>query len=136
MKGFYSVVFLLHLTGICAAQERDTTAPAVKVRSNLVMVPVFVSTKHGNPVFGLKADDFVLTDNGLLQHLTLEEDSDSQPLALAIVVETGGAGATHLADYRDLDAILEVLVGNVERRVSVIAFDGKPHLIVPFSSKT
>ena len=136
MRALSSFVFLLYLTGVCAVQERDSTAPAVKVRSNLVMVPVFVSTKHGNPVFDLKAGDFVLTDNGIPQHLTLEEDSDSQPLALAIVVETGGAGVTHLADYQGLDSILDVLVGNVEHRVSVIAFDGKPHLIVPFSSET
>jgi hypothetical protein len=72
----------------------------------------------------------------ILKHATLEEDTDSQPLALAILVETGGAGATHLAAYQELDAIFEALVGNVERRVAVIAFDGKPHLIVPFSSKT
>ena len=79
------------------------------------MVPVFVSTNHGQPVFGLKANDFVLTDNGNPQHATLEVDTDSQPLALAIVVETGGAGATHLDDYKELDSILDSLVGNVER---------------------
>jgi VWFA-related protein len=100
------------------------------------MVPVFVSNAHGYPVFELKSSDFVLTDNGNLQPASLEEDPDSQPLALAIVVETGGAGATHLADYQQLDSILDALVGNVERRVAVVAFDGKPHLIAPFSAKT
>ena len=100
------------------------------------MVPVFVSTKQGLPVFGLKANDFALTDNGAAQPLTLEEDTDAQPLALTIVVETGGAGATHLQDYQTLDSIVDALVGNVERRIAVIAFDGKSHLVLPFSSKT
>lgn len=136
MKPLSSFVLLFCLTGVCVAQEGVTTQPSVKVRSNLVMVPVFASGKHGRPVLDLKATDFVLTDNGIPQLLTLEEGTDSQPLALAIVVETGDAGATHLADYQELDSILEALVGNVEHHVAVIAFDGKPHLIVPFSSKT
>ena len=124
------------LTGVCEAQEANAAPAAIKVRSNLVVVPVFVSSRNGHPVFGLKPNEFVLRDNGNIQRATLEEGTDSQPLALAIMVETGGAGATHLADYQELDAILEALVGNVERRVAVIAFDGKPHLIVPFSPKT
>ena len=55
--------------------------------------PVFVKTKYGHVAFDLKADDFLLTDNGVSQHLSLEQDTDLQPLALAIVVKTGGAGA-------------------------------------------
>jgi hypothetical protein len=100
------------------------------------MVPVFVKTRYGDVVFDLKANDFLLTDNGASQLLTLEQDTDSQPLALAIVVETGGAGASHLADYRALDSVLNALIGNVEHRVAVIGFDGKPHLIVPFTIHT
>jgi VWFA-related protein len=135
MRHLCSLILLLCLTGVCDAQEGNTTTPAVKVRSNLVMVPVFVNTKFGQPVLDLKGNDFVLTDNGIPQLVTVEEDTDSQPLALAIVVETGGAGVRHLANYKELDPILDALVGNVERRVAVIAFDGKPHLIAPFSSK-
>lgn len=135
MRLLCSLILLLCITGASDAQQGGQTPPAVKVRSNLVMVPVFVNTKRGQAVLGLKRNDFVLTDNGIPQIVTLEEDTDSQPLALAIVVETGGAGATHLEDYRELDSTLDALVGNVERRVAVIAFDGKPHLIAPFSSK-
>jgi VWFA-related protein len=100
------------------------------------MVPVLVTTKAGKVVFELTADDFVVTDNGVPQHFTVDEDSGSQPLALAIVVETGGAGALHLDDYRGLDSILDALIGNVERRVAVIGFDSAPHLVMPFSSRT
>lgn len=132
----YSLILLFCVTGVCFAQESVTKQPSVKVRSNLVMVPVFVNSTHGRPVLDLTVNDFVLTDNGIPQTLTMEEGTDSQPLALAIVVETGGAGATHLADYQELDSILDALVGNVEHRVAVIAFDGRPHLIVPFSSQT
>src|SRR5712671_879346 len=136
MRSLSSLIFLLCLTSVCSAQESDTGQPAVTVRSTLVMVPVFVNSQEGRLVLDLKADDFVLTDNVVPQLLTLEQDTDSQPLALAIVVETGGAGAAHLSDYQELDSILDALVGSVEHRVTVIGFDATPHLIVPFSSNT
>ena len=79
-----------------------------------------MKTKGGQVVFELTADDFVLTDDGVPQQIRIEQDTDGQPLALAIVVETGGAGAQHLADYETLDAILDALIGNVEHRVALI----------------
>jgi VWFA-related protein len=136
MRSLSNLVFLLCLSSVSMAQKSDTGQSTVAVHSNLVMVPVFVNAKDGHVVFNLKADDFLLTDNGVSQLLSVEQDTDSQPLALAIVVETGGAGATHLANYQELDAILEALIGNVEHRVAVIGFDSTPHLIVPFTTKT
>ena len=136
MKSFYSLILVLCLASVCIAQESGTGQPTVTVHSTLVMVPVFVNNKEGHVVFDLKADDFLLTDNGVPQLLTLEQDTDSQPLALAIVVERGGEGARHLADYKELNSILDALIGNAEHRVAVIGFDGTPHLIVPFPSKT
>lgn len=110
--------------------------PTITVRSTLVEVPALVKTKDGQEVFELTPDDFALTDDGVPQHLTLDPDTDSRPLALAIVVETGGAGATHLADYRQLDPILDALIGNVEHQVAVIGFDTRPHLLLPFTPQT
>jgi VWFA-related protein len=138
MKGsvcIYSLLACLTAIGL-RAQPGDTGQPTVSVRTTLVQVPVLVKTKAGDVVFRLTADDFLLTDDGIPQKLTLDEDTDSQPLALAIVVETGGAGATHLDDYRQLDAILVALIGGVEHRVAVIGFDSTPHLLMPFSSST
>jgi hypothetical protein len=57
-------------------------------------------------------------------------------LALAIVVETGGAGAQHLRDYGQLDSVLDALIGNVEHRIAVIGFDSVPHLLMPFTPRT
>jgi VWFA-related protein len=118
------------------AQQTETPPPTLTVRSTLVLAPVLVKTKEGQVIFKLTAADFLLTDNGVRQNLTLVEDTDSQPLALAVVVETGGAGARHLADYRQLDAILDALVGGVEHRVALIGFDSAPHLLTPFASDT
>jgi VWFA-related protein len=116
-----------------SVQQAETAPPTLTVQSTLVLAPVLVKTRGGQVIFGLTADDFRLTDNGVPQNLTLVQDTDSQPLALAIVVETGGAGARHLADYGELDAIIDALVGGVEHRVAVIGFDSAPHLLKPFA---
>lgn len=131
--GFASVfAFLLCLTAVAAGAQE----PVLTVRSTLVQVPVQVKTKSGRNVFALTADDFIVTDNGVPQRITIDPDTDSQPLALAIVVETGGAGAHHLSDYYHLDPILDALIGNIDHRVAVIGFDSTPHLLVPFTPDT
>jgi VWFA-related protein len=106
------------------------------VRSNLVLVPVLVKTKVGEPVFSLTADDFILTDNGVPQSLRLEPDANTQPLALAVIIETGGQGASHLGDYNDLGAVLDAVIGDVAHRVAVISFDSKPRLEQDFTPDT
>src|SRR5580704_13794830 len=107
----------------CVAQQDEMHPPTVSVRSTLVMVPVLATNAEGNVVFGLHADDFYLTDNGLPQEVSIEDNTDSQPLPLAIVTETGGAGGQHLADYQGLDAMLDALVGNVDHQAALISFD-------------
>jgi VWFA-related protein len=102
----------------------------------LVLVPVLVKNKMGETVFSLKADDFILTDNGVPQLFRLELDTDSQPLALAVIVQTGGQGASHLPDYSGLGAVLDAVIGNVPHRVAVIGFDSKPRLEQDFTNST
>ena len=95
--------------------------------ANLVLVPTLVKTSSGEPVFGLTADNFILTDDGIEQKISLEENTDSQPLALVIVVQTGGAGGRRLDSYRRLGPLLDSVVGAVPHRVAVVGFDSEPH---------
>jgi VWFA-related protein len=92
-----------------------------------------VKTSKGEPVFGLTASDFILTDDGIEQRVSLEEDTDSQPLALVIVVQTGGAGGRRLDNYRRLGPLLDSMMGAVPHRVAVVGFDSKPHIEAEFT---
>ena len=118
------------------AQDAPEPGTTLTVRSSLVEVPVLVRTKSGETVFALEANDFLLSDNGAPQQVTVDTESGAQPLALAIVVETGGAGARHLRDYGKLDPVLERLTGNIDHRVAVISFDSEPQLLLPFTPQT
>src|SRR6201999_896985 len=110
---------LVLLCGVAAGAQSSEPASAgsdvtaLSVRSNLVLVPALVKTNSGELVFALTANDFILTDNGVPQTLQLEPDTDAQPVALAIIVQTGGWGASHLGDYHDLGAVLDAVVGDV-----------------------
>ena len=115
-----------------APADANTT---LRVESRLVQVPTLVTTKDGQIVFALTAPDFAVTDDGVPQVARLEEDTDSEPLALAVVVETGGAGARHVQDYAGLDAVLEGFVGGVEHRVAVIGVDSEPHVLLPWTAE-
>ncbi|MBZ5489614.1 MAG: VWA domain-containing protein [Acidobacteriia bacterium] len=114
----------------------DSQLPTLTSRSNLVLVPVLVKSKAARIVFSLTADDFILTDNGVPQPVRIEEGALGQPLALAVIVQTGGQGAAHLRDYRNLGAILDAVIGGVPHRAAVIAFDSKPRIEQDFTPDT
>lgn len=136
MKSLAAICLLFCLPAIPLWAQQNNPETTLTVRTTLVEVPALVTTRSGQVVFELTAADFLLTDDGVPQQLTLDPDTDSQPLALAIVVQTGGAGARHLADYHQLDAILDSLIGNIDHRVAVVTFDSMPHLLLPFSPDT
>jgi VWFA-related protein len=107
---------------------------SITAKSTLVLVPALVKTKSGQLVYTLKADDFLLTDDGVPQALRLEEDNGGQPLAMVICVEVGGAGRNHLHDYDGLAASLDNMLGGIPHKVAIVAFDSTPTLVHHFSS--
>jgi len=107
--------------------------PALSSRSELVLVPAFVKTRSGEPVFTLTNNDFTVTDDGVAQKATLDAETGSEPLALVIAVETGGSGAGQLEKYHDLSTLIDNLFGAIHHRVAVVAFDSSPQLVQKFS---
>jgi VWFA-related protein len=117
-------------------QQIPQSGNRIRTSSTVVLVPALVKTKSGETVFSLTADDFILTDNGVPQTLQLVTDTDSQPLALVVIVETGGQGAQHLRDYDNLGAVLDAVIGDVRHLVAVVNFDSKPRIAQDFTDDT
>ncbi|MGB8131796.1 MAG: VWA domain-containing protein [Candidatus Angelobacter sp.] len=138
---FVIALFLSFLCNVAHPQSSvqpspNSQLPTLTARSNLVLVPVLVKSKDRKIVFSLAAEDFNLTDNGIPQAVRVEEDALGQPLALAVIVQTGGQGTLHLRDYRNLGAILDAVIGGVSHRVAVIGFDSTARLVQDFTPDT
>jgi VWFA-related protein len=115
-----------------APAQTQPAPPTFTTQTTLVVVPTLVTTKAGEPVFTLAAKDFTVTDDGVPQKITID-DNGGQPLALVVVIETGGAGARQLELERPLHSMLDSVVGGVEHQVAVVSFDTTPHLVLDFT---
>jgi len=140
MKLCAALAFAAVLAGTPAARPQTASqdqappaAPTIRSNSTLVLVPALVRNKAGQLIFTLTANDFTLTDDGVPQKLTLEQDTGGEPLALVVVLEGGGAGARELEKYRALAPMIESVVGGVPHQLAVVGFDSAPVLVQNFT---
>jgi len=135
-----SMTVLLGVIGAALPAQQPTTdeqGSSFSSQTTNVLVPTLVRDAVGKVVYTLQADDFVLTDDEVPQELTLLQDTGGEPLALVIVIESGGAGARQFQKYErlvpPLAPMLWSIVGNVYHRVAVVTFDSSPKLIQTFT---
>jgi VWFA-related protein len=124
---FQSGVLFAALTGAGFAQTTLHTT------TTLVVVPTLVQTTGKEPVFSLTAADFLLTDNGVPQKVTLEEET-KRPLSLVVLMQTGGVAHGQFASYANLETMLASLLGGAPNKVSIVNFDSRPEAASPFTS--
>jgi len=121
------LLFPCAVCGICFAQGTasvDSTL-SLTTTSTLVLVPALVKTNVGTSHQTFRAEDFILTDNGVPQHVTLE-DVEHQPIAVVVLLQTGGAASRQIPYYAKLGTMLTYLVGNAAHRVALVTFDSQP----------
>lgn len=127
-------ILVLMLALLAGSAQGQQDAPAtLKANSTLVLVPALVRDAGGGLAYSLAAKDFLVTDDGIPQRVTLEE-TEGQPLALVVVMQTGGTAKKEFKAYRHLDTMLRGLAEANPARIAVVDFDDKPHLITPFSA--
>ena len=126
LAGLRFGVVVAALSGSACAQTTLHTT------TTLVVVPTRVQTQDKRLVFSLNADDFIVTDNGVRQKVTLEEESQ-RPLSLVVLIQTGGAARGQLPNYTNLETMLAEIVGEGPNRVSIVNFDSRPEAASPFT---
>jgi Ca-activated chloride channel family protein len=116
-----------------SAQE---TSPddVIRVRTDLVAVPLTVTDARGRRVSDLKREDFVLTDDGRNTNIDYFA-SGAQRIALMFVLDNSGSLREQLSRQRDAAIELFSRFGP-ESSVAVIRFGQQPRLIAPFTSET
>ena len=106
----------------------------IQSNSTLVVVPTLVQTPSGELVPNLRATDFLLTDNGVEQAVTLEE-VERQPVAVVVLMQTGGAAARQFQNYLGLTAMLDYLTRSSPHQVALVTFDSRPEQASDFISE-
>ena len=101
-------------------------APTLRANSTLVVAPALVRSAAGELVHGLTAKDFRVLDDGVAQSMSVEEQTVRQPIALVVLLQTGGAASRQFANFAGIGAMLEAMVAWVGHRVSVVTFDSQP----------
>jgi Ca-activated chloride channel family protein len=109
-------------------------ADVVRVRTDLVTIPAFVTDAKGRRINGLGQSDFTVRDNG--QPVTLAYfAAGAEHVALAFALDTSGSIREIVSQQRD--AALK-LFSRFKRgsRVAVLHFGEKAKLVVPFTTDT
>ncbi len=100
-----AVLVVLAAAGVAIPAQRATPnekSSNFTRQTTEVLVPALVQDAAGNVVYTLQAGDFALTDDGVPQELTLQQETGDEPLALVIVIEAGGAGARQFQKFERL----------------------------------
>ena len=82
---------------LSAGAQKPTPTPkaadedVIKVESRLIMVPVSVTDSNGQPVLGLTAESFRVSEDGHPQKIDQVSDAENAPLEIALLVDVSGS---------------------------------------------
>lgn len=109
-------------------------AQQISAHANLVPVPTLARDGHGNTIFGLHAQDFMIEDDGVPQVVHLDEDAESKPLSLMVAVQRGRRANREFGRISGLSALLDPLLNQPNSEAAVVYFDTKLNLAQDFTN--
>lgn len=137
VRNVRAAFLLLALAGLLISfQERtpaQTEAPVdevVRVRTDLITVPLFVTDKSGHRIGGLQMQDFIVRDNGRVVETTYFA-SGAERVALLFALDASGSARDIIVQQREAALALFSRFGK-ESRVSVMQFAETANLAAPF----
>ncbi|MBV8857793.1 MAG: VWA domain-containing protein [Acidobacteria bacterium] len=126
---------LLVFNFVCSAQEPTPTSSGdeevVRVRTDLVVVPVFVNDSHGRRVPGLTQADFQVLDNGRPVEASYFA-AGAETVALLFLLDASGSTRETITQQRETALALFSHFG-ARSRVAVIQFREQAELTQDFT---
>jgi len=114
------------------AVAQDTT---IRTTVPLVVLSTSVTDKHGQPVYGLNASDFVVLDNGKPRRVyAYPTDAALPPVALVVAVQTSGLSSAALAKINKVGAMIPQAVVGENGEAAVLSFDDQVNVVQNFTS--
>jgi VWFA-related protein len=141
---FLVALMLAQAVSICAQQLPPAEPPQpmpvpqgestnLRVTTTEVLVPTLVEKHGGGILYGLKASDFVLQDNGVPQNIRVQEEMDTAPVALVVAVEQGGASVLEFDKLAKMGPLLDVFLTDPRSQAALVGFDSEPHLLEDYT---
>ncbi len=107
-----------------AAAQADAPADETfRARSNLVIVPTLVKDAAGNIVYGLRAQDFEIEDDGVAQAVHLDEAPEDEPVSLMIAVQVGRRAKREFSRIQGLATLLDSVLTAPNTEAALLTFD-------------
>lgn len=123
------IALVLACSVLLAAQEQ----PTFRTQANVVLVPALVRDKSGNVLYGLKAGDFTIEDDGVPQTVRLDEAAEDDPVSLVVALQVGRRADYELPRMHGLGAMLAPIFQEPGSRVALLAFDSQVHPLENFT---
>jgi VWFA-related protein len=120
---------------IAACAHAWAQEPTFKTQAPLVVVPVTVSTKTGERLWGLTDGDFTLLDNGRERKVTVEPWGTYESYtALVVVIQTSSMSHAALLKVKKTAGMLDSITGE-GGEVAVITADSEVETRLAFTSR-
>jgi VWFA-related protein len=119
------LVWLAALVLISLGASAQQPATTLSVTTTNVLVPALVENGKGQVVYGLKADNFSLADNGVPQTLHLIDDLDTTPVSLVVCLERGRSSELQFEKFVRLAPLVEQFLGTGNGEVALVEFDSQ-----------
>jgi VWFA-related protein len=118
--------------GIPAAIPEGRRGPVFDAMARSVRIPVSVLDKRGEPVLGLKGEDFLISEDGRPQPVTFFS-GERKPLRIALALDVSGSMANKMKEVADaLRHFIDLLEPADE--ILVITFSADVHVDQDFTS--
>ena len=121
------LVFLSFLSLPASSQD------VIRSQSNVVLIPALVKDADGGTVYGLRAKDFVIEDDGVEQEVRLDETPEGQPISLVVAVQTGRRAYHEFPRMQGLKSMLSPLFELGTSRIALVEFDSQVKTAMRFS---
>jgi Ca-activated chloride channel family protein len=133
---FLSLTLLTHLTARDAAAQDVPAEPSdeevVRINTNLVTVPIYVTDSRRRRVSGLHAEDFELHADGRRVEITYFA-AGAERVALLFLLDASGSARDIITQQRETALALFSRFGPGSR-LAVMQFRERPELTLPFTS--
>lgn len=130
---------LFILTAVTAQTPTPTPKEemgVIKVDSRLIVVPVSVTDANGEPVPGLKAENFRLSEEGTPQTIDSVGNAESVPLEIALLIDVSGSVNPLFEFEKKAAAQFLQTVMKPEDKATIFLIGDKPSAVLQSENST